>query len=171
MIPTALNSPPTAINNAAFFERMADVELPGEPTLWWPLLMLAAVTLVVVALISLIYRHRNKKHRAPPSNTTQQALARLATVEQRWLKGEIDARETAYQLSTLLRLGLRLAQLTAHSPQQLHTQQAAWQQTMTLLSRLRYQPQPADKIEQSIFLMLRQWLSTPPLEPTGKPDV
>lgn len=162
---TPVSSPPLItdsmpINNAAFFGRLADVQLPAEPNLWPVLTAAAAVTIVIIALITLGYRrYYQASPTAPASDITQQALTRLNAIEQAWLANEIDAREAAYRLSTVLRLGLGLAQLTARCPPSLGDQQPQWQQTIAHFEQLRYQPQATPRLEQVTFAELRRWLT------------
>jgi len=145
------------VDNAALLDRLADVQLPAEPQLW-PVIIAAVIALIVIALIYFGYRRVKQHAAATTSDTTQQALARLTKLEQAWSSGELETREAAYQLSTLLRLGLNLPQLTRHSPPPLANQQTEWQQTITLFNQLRYQPQAAGQLTTDTFAQLRQWL-------------
>jgi len=148
------------INNAAFFDRLADVQLPTEPNLWPVLATAAAVTIAIIALITLGYRrYAQTTTPAPASDITQQALTRLNAIEQAWLANDINTRETVYQLSTVLRLGLGLSQLTAHCPPSLGDQQPQWQQTIAHFEQLRYQPTATQRLEQTTFTELRRWLT------------
>lgn len=154
-----------AINNAPFYQRLADVELPAEPAVW-PTIVVAGSLLLIVLLLYFGYR-RLKQPRAtsPACPPPQQALMRLKAVEQAWSNGEIDQRETAYQLSTLLRLGLNLPQLDHRCPTQLSTQQQEWQQLIAHLDQLRYTPQQIRPLSADTFEQLRQWLNVP--QPTA----
>lgn len=164
---TPVSSPPLiadsmSINNAAFFDRLADVQLPAEPNLWPLLAVAAAVTLAVIVLITLTTRGYRRYYQATPttpaSDITQQALTRLNTIEQAWLANDIDAREAAYRLSTVLRLGLGLPQLTTRCPPSLGDQQPQWQQTIAHFEQLRYQSLATPQLEQATFAELRRWL-------------
>ena len=148
------------INNAAFFDQLADVALPAEPSLW-PTITAVAITLIAIGLIYLRYRLRDKQSATPTKtiDTAQQALERLLVVEQAWSNGKIDTRETAYRLSTLLRLGLNLPQLTNRCPPLLTDNQGEWQQMITLFDQLRYQTQTAQTLTGTTFNQLRQWLT------------
>ncbi len=165
----------TPINNAAFYDRLADVQLPVEPSLWPGLATVAAITVVVIVMTYLGYRRYSRATSpTPETNTTHQALKRLNTIEQAWLANEIDTRETVYRLTTVLRLGLGLSQLTTRCPEQLRGdqgQQTQWQQTLAHFEQLRYQPQPTHQIERETFAKLRQWLTMSRPGPSGERDV
>ncbi len=148
------------INNAAFFDRLADVQLPAEPSLWPMLTAAAAVMVPIIALIVLGYRrYYQATQTAPANDITQQALTRLNAIEQAWLANDIDAREAAYRLSTVLRLGLGLPQLTTHCPPSLGDQQPQWQQTIAHFKQLRYQSLTTPRLEPATFAELRRWLT------------
>jgi len=145
------------INQALILDRLADVQLPAEPVLW-PLFVFIGTALTITALIYLRYRRQPSPATEPNSNA-QQALERLTIVESAWTNGDIDAREAAYRLSTLLRLGLNLPQLNHRRPPAVDNNQV-WQQTLTLFNQLRYQPHTAQQLTNHTFEQLRLWLST-----------
>ena len=160
------------INNAAFFDRLADVALPAEPSLW-PAITVIAITLIAIGLTYLCYRRRDRQSTtaAKTTDTAQQALERLLVIEQAWANGKIDTRETAYRLSTLLRLGLNLPQLTNRCPPQLTDHQDEWQQMITLFDQLRYQTQTARPLTDTTFNQLKLWLTTSQSSATGEHNV
>ncbi len=150
-----------SINHALMLARLADVQLPTEPALWPAFIFIGAV--LVLAIITFIYlsnRRRQLSSATRPDSNAQQALKRLTIIETAWSNGEIDARETAYRLSTLLRLGLNLSQLNHHCPPSLAYSQQTWQQTLTLFNQLRYQPHATTQpLTRNTFEQLRLWLS------------
>lgn len=154
------------IENSAFYERLADVQLPAKPDLWPDTALIMVTVVVILFLIVTLICWRYRRYRSAPQReqtTTQQALERLHAIEQAWSDGAIDARETAYRLTTVLRLGLGLPQLTMRCPQPLLTQQQQWQQTITLFDQLRYQPRtaqsPTQHLQHETFAQLHQWLT------------
>ncbi|GEM_PF-1877870 len=168
MTATTVDSPAIAtasilapINNDAFLEQLADITPPAEPALWPAAVTLLAMLLIVSALLYLHRRHRSQRPRATATtDTAREALERLTAVEQAWSNGDIDTRETAYQLTTLLRLGLNLPQLTRHCPPQLADNQLEWRQTIALFERLRYRAQVAQPLTTATFNQMREWLTT-----------
>ncbi|MBL1260720.1 MAG: hypothetical protein COB33_009355 [Thiotrichaceae bacterium] len=148
------------INHALILGRLADVQLPAEPVLW-PIFAFSGAVLVIIAFIALSYRRRQSIPPVQTNNNQQQALERLTIVENAWTNGDIDAREAAYRLSTLLRLGLNLPQLNHHCPAALADNNQAWQQTLALFNQLRYPSHTATQqpLTLNTFAQLRWWLS------------
>ena len=158
------------INHAPMLARLADVQLPSEPTLW-PAFTFISVMLIVIALIYLGYRRYQSAPPAQSNSNAQQALEKLTIVENAWANNDIDARETAYRLSTLLRLGLNLPQLNHHCPPSLAHSKQTWQQTLTLFNQLRYQSHTTTQpLTRDTFEQLRLWLSAPQHASANKPD-
>lgn len=156
-----MNESITSINNTAFFERLADIEPPAEPALW-PLFVIGlAICIAIAALLLWGYLRYSDKKPQPvrEPSLAQQATARLAAIEAAWQLGEIDARETAYRLSTVLRLGLGLPQLSEQCPQLLTEERKQWQQTIKLFEQLRYKPTTGQQLPEEIFTQLHHWLT------------
>jgi hypothetical protein len=135
-------------------ERMGGVEMPPAPD-WWPLVWTVAGLVVAALVITWLLRRQNKT----TTNANSEALTRLAELQQAWQAGELEPRRAAYQLATLLRLGLGLSQLGPTPPQELSEQQAQWRETVTLLQQLRYQPQTQARLTQQTFGQIQDWLS------------
>ncbi len=173
---TTLDSPAIAttsmlapINNDAFLEQLADITPPAEPALWPAAVTLLAVLLIVSALRYLHRRHRSRQSQPIAAvDTAHEALERLTAVEQAWSNGDIDTRETAYHLTTLLRLGLNLPQLASHCPPQLVDNPLEWQQTITLFEQLRYRAQATQPLTTATFNQLREWLTRSQQSATGE---
>jgi cytochrome c-type biogenesis protein CcmH/NrfF len=138
---------------AQLTNQLADIELPPEPN-WWPWLIALVAVIVAALLLIFLLRRREKKE----ASITSEALQRLNQLEQSWQSGKLDQRRCAYQLATLLRLGLRLPQLNHTPPAQLAEQNTTWQQTITLLQQLRYQANSDAQLSDKIFTTIRTWL-------------
>lgn len=138
-------------------QQLAGIELPPEPN-WWPLIW-AAVGLVIAVLIIglLIWRNNQSKSN---KTLTDEAPQRLKQIQQQWQNGELDQRTTAYQLATLLRLGLGLKQLDQHTPVQLAAHKTEWQTTIKQLQQLRYQANSKTQLDEEIFSTIQGWLKT-----------
>ncbi len=158
-----------SVHHTLMLARLADVQLPPEPVLW-PAFVFTGVALIIIVFIYLSYRRRQLSPTVKPESNAQQALERLSIIETAWSNGEIDARETAYRLSTLLRLGLNLPQLNHHCPPNLAHSKQTWQQTLTLFNQLRYQPHTTTQpLSRDTFAQLRLWLSAPQHASANKP--
>ena len=117
-------------------QQLAGIELPPEPN-WWPLIWTVSAIVIAVLIFGLIL-WRNNKAKSNHS-LADEAPQRLKQIQQQWQNGELDQRNTAYQLATLLRLGLGLKQLDHNTPEQLADHQIEWQATIQRLQQLRYQ--------------------------------
>jgi hypothetical protein len=139
-------------------ERMGGVEMPPAPD-WWPLVW--TVTGLVVATLIITWLLRRQRKTTTTANS--EALTRLAQLQQAWDGGELEPRRAAYQLATLLRLGLGLNQLSPTPPQELSEQQAQWRETVELLQQLRYQSPSHHtsqaRLTQQTFGQIQDWLS------------
>lgn len=134
--------------------RLADIELPPQPD-WWPLIgTLAAVTGLALFLGLWWWR------RAPTARlaATPEAIRRLDQLQRDWQGGALETREAAYQLATLLRLGLGLRQLGPQPPPHLAEEQPQWQGTLKLLEQLRYRPASPARLTEQTFAQVRAWL-------------
>jgi len=158
------------VNHAPILDRLADVQLPAEPSLW-PAITIISAIMITVGLVYLHFRRRQASSTTDTSSNAQQALERLTIVEKAWADGEIDARETAFRLNTLLRLGLNLPQLNHHCPAALADHHHAWQQTHQLFNQLRYQPHTTQPLNSSTFDQVRLWLTTSQQTQQGEHNV
>ena len=152
-----MTAPP--VNHAPILNQLADVSLPAEPALWPTISIISMILIAIALIIYIAYCRRQSLPSATERHRTQKALERLAIVESAWSKREIDSREAAYQLSTLLRLGLNLPQLNQHSPPALINDHQAWQETLALFNQLRYQPHITRPLTCNTFEQLRLWLN------------
>ncbi len=137
-------------------DRLADIELPPPPD-WQPLMITLALSVVVVAAIGGWFFRRNSAVQ-PHHRPSSVALQRLQTLHKEWQCGAINDRDAAYQLATLLRLGLGLIQLRTTPPQQLDIEQRAWQETLNHLNQLRYSTHSTDPLSSQRFELVDQWL-------------
>lgn len=136
--------------------QLAGIEPPPGPN-WWPLIwMLVGIAIAAVLLIIWVLRWRHKS--GPNQTPAATAIQRLNRLRQAWQTGELESRQAAYQLATLLRLGLGLRQLDHTPPPPLAGQQPQWQATITLLQQIRYQPDSNAKLTEQTFSQIQQWL-------------
>ena len=136
-------------------QQLAGIELPPEAD--WSSLIWAITGLVIaITIISLIAWKKNQARSS--KNLSDQAPQRLKQIQQQWQSGELDQRNTAYQLATLLRLGLGLKQLDQHTPAQLADQQIEWQATIQRLQMLRYQADSKARLDEETFITIQDWL-------------
>lgn len=135
--------------------RLAGIELPPEPN-WWPLVW--TVVALAAALLILVVVIRERRKTAPARTPAAAAARRLELLQQAWQNGELAPRDTAYQLATLLRLGLGLRQLDRTPPPQLADQEAEWHALLGVLQQLRYRPDSDTRISARTFSQIRGWL-------------
>ena len=136
-------------------QQLAGIELPPEPD-WWPLIWTIAGLVMVTLIIALVVwrKSKTKKHQT----LADEAPQRLKQIQQQWQSGELDQRNTAYQLATVLRIGLNLKQLDHSTPESLADQQLQWQTTIKLLQQLRYQADSTVRLTDETFATIQHWL-------------
>ena len=136
-------------------QQLADIELPPEPN-WWPLIWIVSLFLIGQTIITLVMLKKRKS--AANKTLPDEAQQRLKQIEQQWQNGELNPRDTAYQLATLLRLGLGLKQLEHGPPESLKDQKHEWQSIVKLLQQLRYQADGDATLNKETFATIQAWL-------------
>ncbi len=121
------------MNNPDFTTQLADIEIPAPLPATTDFIWLGLGLLVTALLITVIVLRR-KKNTTPPAAL---ALKKLDDLERQWQQGTLDTRQAAYQLATLLRLGLELKQLTCEQVDPACDKKLA--STLRLLKTLRYE--------------------------------
>ena len=139
-------------------QRLAAIEMPPPPN-WQPYIIGAVVITITIALCVSILLLRRKHSPQPQSiNISQAALGRLDQLHDSWQTGKLNDQHTAYQLAAILRLGLKLKQLTTQPPANLNKDKINWQHTVQLLQTLRYAKQKNTKLNNQTFEQVRLWL-------------
>ncbi len=150
------------MNHSEILGRLADIELPAPPD-WQPLLITGGVIIIVLmlaVLLRLTIRRRKKisAYNNRNSEVTLTARLKLQQLINDWQSHTVNDREAAYRLTTLLRLGLGLPQLTHICPPHIAADQRAWQETVSLCTNLRYQKKPVTHLSLEVFQRVEQWL-------------
>lgn len=147
-------------------QQLADIEHPAPPEWQGFILLLIAVVLLLTLIIWAIWHWRTQQLHIKRSPITH-ALGLMDELKVRWSRGDMDDREAAYCLSTLLRLGLGLRQIDLAYPAILENSsvsnksprdKAAWEKTITLFSQIRYQQTPSARLDTETFEVIRGWL-------------
>jgi len=131
--------------------QLADIQPPPAPESGTWIAVIVTALAVTMALIYL-YRYRLRDRPAQPvsQNVRVAALERLDQLEQEWLDGQVDDRQTAFLLATLLRLGLDQAQWPSTVDTTIEDR-ALWD----TLSKLRYERTPSAALKQEVFVSAR----------------
>lgn len=140
--------------------KMADIELPAPPD-WTPVIIgVTVATLIILFIGVLAWRviKANKRLDDTSVITIEHGQILLDQLKEKWQQGRISDREASYQLSTLLRLGLGLPQLTPHCPASLKTDTTAWEETIRIFNQLRYKKIPQTRLTPDIFKKVKEWL-------------
>jgi len=142
-----------------FSSQLADIDVPARlpEQLDLTLLGISIGGLTIALVIAYVIWRKKNKTPQPTNTPTTRALNRLDTVEHQWQQGKLDARQTAYQLATLLRLGLNLNQLASY--QSNSEDKIQWTTTLKVLDALRYSNNNPLTIDQQIFGQIRAWLT------------
>jgi hypothetical protein len=139
-----------------WLQGLADIEWPAAPD-WSAFYMTAAAAAVLLCVgIAAIVWYRRRPVR--PVDRSGQALARLAALQAAWQGGTTDDRAAAYQLMTILRLGLGQAQLTTDHPAPAQVSATTWQTTIAMLHRYRYAGTTPEALPVTCFDNVRRWL-------------
>ncbi len=141
------------MNNSDFTTQLADIEIPAPLHATADFTWLGIGLIIAALAIGFIVLRRKKASNTPPTL----ALKKLDDLEQQWQQGTLDTRQVAYQLATLLRLGLGLKQLTHEHIATLYDKKQA--NTLNLLKTLRYEKNHASAISKHTFEHVRQWLN------------
>lgn len=139
-------------------QQLADIELPPPPNydvLGWSAIVVVAILIAVA--IAWQRRYEIIKMTRPPKST---ALRKLREIEKAWRSRTLTDREAAFQLATVLRLGLGLAQLTSACPTLIQTHREHWAPTIALLEALRYPPQAHRTLTPQLFGLIGDWLAS-----------
>lgn len=148
------------MNQTDPLSNLADIEMPAPPD-WWPVIIAAIVATLIIVTLGLFIRHMIKgknNQRDSSIMTTEQGHLLLDQLEKEWRQGKVNDREASYQLSTLLRLGLGLPQLTPHCPASLKTDTSVWEETIMIFNQLRYKKMPQTQLTPDIFKKVSGWL-------------
>lgn len=151
------------MNEAETLRQLADILPPPAPAAvnWLPLI-LGLVVAIIAALAIVIMIKRSRPRPLPQS--TSAAQHRLAALRKAWQAQTIDDRTAAYDLATLLRLGLGLPQLTPQHRPAAVMDETQWRDIIKHLDELRYRDQPTQRLSPQCFEHAARWLSAAPAE-------
>ncbi len=150
------------MNSDDTLQRLADIIPPAPPaaTPWW-LWLLAALAFIAIAALVAGWIDRRRHRRATPADDLRgDALAALNVLRQTWEAKQIDDRDAAYRLATVLRRGLGLAQLSDDHPPAVVNDAPLWRDTLQQLNRQRYRPRREQPLPPELFEHARRWLTT-----------
>lgn len=148
------------MNGDDTLQRLADIIPPAPPaaTPWWLWLLAALAVIAIVALV--VWRiTRRRRRTAPTGDLRGDALAALSAVRLAWEAKQIDDRDAAYRLATVLRRGLGLAQLSDDDPPATINDAPLWRDTLQQLDRQRYRPEREQPLPPELFERAHRWLT------------
>lgn len=139
--------------------QLADVELPLPPD-WTPWLAAGTAMLCIGAILFWLAL---RMVRTPQRGLRQQDIAtspeqELERLLSQWHGNQLSAREMAYRVATLLRLGLELPQLDAQPPACIVSYRERWPELIRSLAAMRYQPTPPGSLHSDMVVVVRTWL-------------
>jgi len=149
------------MNESDILNKMADIEIPVPPD-WQPVILAASIVLVIGFAVCLIIwqnTRRNRKQDISLPVNIRHSNRVLEELKDQWATGRITDREASYQLSTLLRLGLGLSQLSSDCPADITGDAITWKKTIRLFNQLRYRKITLTKLSQDEFDIVKKWLT------------
>lgn len=145
------------MNETIPFNILADIELPDEPS-WY-----SEITLAVIAssllLVFIVWRIRQRKsllQTKPEAINAEQVLNNIIDKHQ---SEKMSQREAAFRIATVLRLSLKLPQLTTQAPEILQHEQPLWCKTIQQLEQLRYQHNCDARLSLELTQQVRRWIA------------
>ena len=145
------------MNNEQLLSQLADIELPISEPSTAPMIWLVIGALIILAFVAYIFWR--KQQTVQHDNDSSLAVEKLNQLHQQWREGNISNREAAYRLSTILRLGLKLEQLTLTPPKHLENNHKQWQHCIKQLQNTRYEHSDSHAMSEDIFALSRDWLT------------
>lgn len=142
------------MNTENLLSQLADIELPPPEPTSLEFTWLAAGVVVIAVCTYLIW----KKYRNLDDRKQNAFVDKINLLEQQWQQGKTTPRQAAYQLTTLLRLGLDLTQLPSSCPENITQNRSDWNSTIKALQKLRYAPDSENQLSQKTFHLIRTWL-------------
>lgn len=145
--------------NTDILSRLADVEPPLPPD-YRVLYMTAAIVFIVVVMALFAWRFsRQSKSKTIKEETVDTANAVSELTKLLAARSSLDSRLFAYRLTTVLRLGLHLQQLTRECPDCIGVAREQWPRIVTTLQQMRYTEQCEAAFDEDAIETIRTWLS------------
>ncbi len=145
------------MNETIPFDILADIELPNEPN-WY-----SEITLAVIAsslfLILIVWRIGQRKALQQTKPETINAEQVFNDILDKHQSANISQREAAFRIATVLRLSLKLPQLTTQAPERLKDEQSLWCTTIQQLEALRYQHNCDTRLSPELTQQVRRWIA------------
>jgi hypothetical protein len=138
------------MNPETLQQRMADIIVPVPDDLTTTYIGILITVVILLVLTGWLVKRFGRRRRRDSAAAETGALHQLDLVKQDWRAGHIDSRQAAFRLATVLRLGLRLAQLPPLPPTPA-VDDRQWQQTISRLNALRYPSALTQKLTDDLF--------------------
>jgi len=145
------------MNKTIPFDILADIELPNEPN-WYSEITLAVIVSSLV-LIFIVWRIRQRKFLPQTKPETMNAEQVLNDIIDKHQSANMTQREAAFRIATVLRLSLKLPQLTLQAPEILKNEHALWRTTIQQLEQLRYQHNCDTRLSPELTQQVRRWVA------------
>lgn len=144
-------------------QQLADVLPPPAPGWGWAI---AAASVAVLLTVAVSWWWMSSRRRSDRDIAAPEARLRLRELRMAWRSRQVDDREAAYRLATLLRLGLGLTQLTSSLRPAAIAEARDWDRTLRELDRLRYCDAIGTALSPDCFDRAERWLAAAQREGT-----
>jgi len=145
------------MNEAIPFNMLADIELPNEPS-WYSEIILVVIAsgLLLLLIAWRIMKRKPLRQIQLETINPEQVFNDILAQHQ---STKINQREAAFRIATVLRLSLKLPQLTLQAPEILQHEQTLWHQTIQQLEQLRYQHNCDAPLSPELTQQVRRWIA------------
>ncbi|VAW87022.1 hypothetical protein MNBD_GAMMA16-590 [hydrothermal vent metagenome] len=144
------------MNETIPFNILADIEFPNEPS-WYSEIILAVIASSLL-LSLIVWRIMKRKPLRQTQLETISSEQVLNDIIAQYQSTRINQREAAFRIATVLRLSLKLPQLTLQAPDILQHEHALWRETIQQLEQLRYQHNCDALLSPELTQQVRRWI-------------
>ena len=138
------------------FNMLADIELPSQPN--WHIEILLIVAIASILLIFIAWKVIKRKASQHTKHSASDATQILNQIIDEHGTNSIGHREAAFRIANVLRLALKLPQLTSQAPEILKHEQLKWSVTIKQLEQLRYEHQCDLQLSPELVQQIRHWI-------------
>lgn len=148
-----------ASNETGIQQQILDVVPPQAPEFGSLYTVGGLMAIIFLLLITNILSRKKKKTYNHSGDVRNAAKDQLYQVQSEYLNDEIDSRDAAYRIATILRLTYGIRDLDGGPPSP-SIDGKQWAALVNLLHQLRYQPEFEVRLSREHFDLIAAWLNS-----------